>query len=139
MGRWLGPVFATASAMHIGITYNADHQSALEERLLYLLEKEMSVAGSAMYNSAYAAALRGSSVAESADENPNDEQGQQPKAKVKGKAKGKPKAKPEAKPKAKEKAKAKAKAKAQATPEEDMKMEECEEDDDVWDPLAEED
>ena len=116
MGRWLGPVFATASAMHIGITYNADHQSALEERLLYLLEKEMSVAGSAMYNSAYAAALRGSSVAESADENPNDEQGQQQKQNPRPKRK------------------AKAKAKAQATPEEDMTMEECEEDDDVWDP-----
>ena len=122
---------------YVGITYNADHQSALEERLLRLLEKEMSLAGSAMYNSAYAAALRGYSAAESADEN---EQEPQPKPKPKPKAKNKPKAKPKtANPKPKTKGTKAKQAGAGTKADDDLPMEDPEEepdDDEVWDPLA---
>lgn len=110
---------------YVGVAFNPEHQRLLEDRLLALLEKEMTNPESSLFSSAYSEAVGGSGQAPV-------NQTAKPKAKVKAKAKAKGKAKP----------KAKAKAKAKQTKDEQEEGEEEndeDEEDDVWDPLGDDD
>ena len=112
---------------YVGVAFIPEHQRLLEDRLLALLEKEMTNPESSLFSSAYSEAVGGSGQAPV-------NQTAKPKAKVKAKAKAKGKAKP----------KAKAKAKAKQTKDEQEEGEEenddeNDEEDDVWDPLGDDD
>ena len=110
---------------YVGVAFIPEHQRLLEDRLLALLEKEMTNPESSLFSSAYSEAVGGSGQAPV-------NQTAKPKAKVKAKAKGKGKAKP----------KAKAKAKAKQTKDEQEEGEEEndeDEEDDVWNPLGDDD
>ncbi len=103
---------------YIGITYTDAHSELLEKRLLSLMKIYMAVPSCPLYNPSYAAAIG------------NNDDGDDPQAAAKAKAKGAPKGK----------AKAKAKAAAKATNPEDVASDDPAEpgddNDDVWDPLA---
>ena len=109
---------------YIGITYTEAHSELLEQRLLDLMKIHMALPSCPLYNPSYAAAIGNT------DDGDNEAQ-----AAAKAKAKGAPKGK------------AKAKAKSKATPEatnppadaasdDPAEAEVVEDDDEVWDPLA---
>ena len=113
---------------YVGVAFNPEHQRLLEDRLLALLEKEMTNPESSLFSSAYSEAVGGGSGKAPVN------QTAKPKAKVKAKAKGKGKAKPKAKAKSKAK-----QSKDEQEEGEEEKDDNDEEDDDVWDPLGDED
>ena len=137
---------------YVGITYNAEHASLIEERLIDLLKEEMSKPSSPVFNNNYAIAVGTGTDDTQADPQPKAT----PKGKSKAKAKGKAKARAEdsnpdpeateAVPKTKAKAKAKEPAQKRARTaatdaidllenDEEEEMPEGGEDEDVWDPL----
>ena len=113
---------------YVGVAFNPEHQRLLEDRLLALLEKEMTNPESSLFSSAYSEAVGGGSGKAPVN------QTAKPKAKVKAKAKGKGKAKPKAKAKSKAK-----QSKDEQEEGEEEKDDNDEEDDDVWDPLGDDD
>ena len=134
---------------YLAIAYNEEHKKLMEERLLSQLAEAMAKENSPLFNKSYAAAR------DQKTETDQDQKTARPKGKAKAKAKaasaGKAKAKGKAKCKGKAKAKADASKKRKRTEEneadiqerEDEEQEEDEEEeneednDDIWDPLKE--
>ena len=107
---------------YIGITYTEAHSELLEQRLLNLMKIHMAVPSCPLYNPSYAAAIG------IADDDDNEAQAAA-KAKAKGAPKGKAKAKSKATPKA-------TNPPDDAVSDDPAEAEVGDDDDEVWDPLA---
>ena len=121
---------------YVGVAYNPEHERLMEERLMFLLEKDMRDSTSPLFSAAYSEAV---GVQTAATPEPA------PKAKPQAKPKPTPKTKTKAKaePKCKPKQKPKPKPAPVPVPEDDegegAQEEQEDEEDEVWDPLENED
>ena len=125
---------------YVGVCYNPEHQSLLEERLLEVLEMEMRNSGSSLFSAAYCEAVG----CRTASALPGEEElkKKNPKPVPKKKAKAKPKAKSTRKrgSRAAEKDKEPADDDDDKNNDDDENQggEEEDEEEDVWDPFNDE-